>query len=107
MSTGIRKRITIVSPKTAHHPGGARRKIPLFPELVQPLTEAFDQAHSGDVYVVTRHRSQADSPEGWRNSSLRTRFEKMVQRAGLTRWPQPFHNMRASCETDLLERFPL
>ena len=102
-----KERITVISPKTAHHAGGGQRVIPLFPELVQPLTEAFDAAPDGAVFVVTRHRSQADSPEGWRNSNLRTRFSKMVKRAGLAPWPKPFHAMRASCETDLLEKHPL
>jgi len=102
-----RNRITVVSPKTAHHPGGGQREIPLFPELVQPLLEASEAAPDGAVYVVTHHRSQADSPEGWRNSNLRTRFNKMVCRAGLEPWPKPFHAMRASCETDLLEKHPL
>jgi integrase len=102
-----RSRITVVSPKTEHHPGGGQREIPLFPELVRPLAEAFEAAPDGAVYVVTRHRSQADSPEGWRNSNLRTRFNKMIRRAGLKPWPKPFHAMRASCETDLLEKHPL
>lgn len=100
-------RITVVSPKTAHHPGGAQRVVPLFPELVQPLTEAFEAAPDGAVFVVTRHRSQSESPNGWRNSNYRTSFNKMVRRAGLEPWPKPFHGMRASCETDLFERFPL
>ena len=103
-----KERITVISPKTAHNPGGGQRVIPLFPELVQPLTEAFETAPDGAVYVVTKHRSRAESPEGWKNANLRTRFNKMVQRAGLEPWPKPFHAMRASCETDLLEmRYPL
>ena len=102
-----RKRITVISPKTAHNPGGGQRIIPLFPELVRPLIEASEQAPKGAEFVVTRHRSQADSPEGWRNSNLRTRFNKMVRRAGLTPWPKPFHAMRASFETDLTERYPV
>lgn len=103
-----KERITVISPKTAHNPGGGQRVIPLFPELVRPLTEAFDAATDGAVYVVTRHRSQAESPDGWKNSNLRTRFYKMVRRAGLTVWPKPFHAMRASCKTDLIEmRYPI
>ncbi len=102
-----RERITVVSPKTAHHAGGGQRVIPLFPELVQPLLEASEQAPKGAVFVVSRHRSQAEGPDGWRNCNLRTRFEKMVRRAGFDIWPKPFYAMRASAETDLLERFPL
>ena len=94
-------RVTVHSPKTG------LRVIPLFPELVRPLTEASEQAPDGAVHVVSRHRSQADGPDGWRNSNLRTRFEKMVRRAGLAPWPKPFHAMRASRETDLIEQHPL
>ena len=103
-----RNRITVISPKTERYPNGSQRVIPLFPELLGPLTEAFDAAPDGAVYVVTRHRSQADMKNGsWKNSNFRTRFNKMVKRVGLPPWPKPFHGMRASCETDLLEKHPL
>ncbi len=39
---------------------------------------------------------------GWAGVNLRTTFEKLVRRAGLLQWPRLFHNMRASCETDLM-----
>ncbi len=101
------ERITVISPKTAHHPGGGQRIIPLFPELVEPLGEAFELAPDGAVHVIGRHRSQAESPAGWRNSNLRTRFEKIIRRAGLEPWPKLFHAMRASLETELVEEFPV
>ena len=31
----------------------------------------------------------------------------MIQRAGIDPWPKTFHALRASHETDLLERFPI
>ncbi len=102
-----RQRITVISPKTEHYPNGGQRVIPLFPELVGPLQEAFDMAKDGAIYVISKHRSQADSKAGWRNSNLRTSFEKIIRRAGLRPWPKPFHGLRASSETDLLERFPI
>ena len=37
------------------------------------------------------------------NCNLRTTFEKIVRRANLSQWPRLFHNMRASCETDLMQ----
>src|SRR5262249_16038739 len=37
----------------------------------------------------------------------RTEFGRLLRRAGLTPWPRLFHTLRASCETDLLERFPI
>lgn len=57
--------------------------------------------------MVTRHRSQADGPGGWRNSNLRTRLEKIIGQAGLEPWPKLFHALRASFETELVERFPV
>jgi integrase len=103
-----RNRITIISPKTARYANGGQRMIPLFPALFQPLLDAAEVAPDGAVYVVTRHRSQADAKNGsWKCSNLRTRFNKLVKRAGLSPWPKPFHGMRASCETDLLEKHPL
>ncbi len=99
-----RERITVVSPKTECHVGGGQRVIPLFPELVKPLLEALEQAPEKAVYVIERHRSQAEMPGGWRSCNFRTTFEKLISRAGFEPWPKPFHAMRASCETDLIEQ---
>ena len=41
------------------------------------------------------------------NINLRTRFLRIIKRAGLTPWPKLFHQLRASCETDLLAEFPI
>lgn len=38
--------------------------------------------------------------------NLRTTFRKIIARAGVKPWPRAFHNMRASCATDWVERFP-
>ncbi len=40
-------RIRVASPKTEHHPGKESRMIPLFPELVEPLLTALEQAAGG------------------------------------------------------------
>lgn len=98
-----RERITVISPKTAHHPRGGQRQIPLFSELVQPLRDALAERLGGSVHVIARHRSQAESAAGWRNSNLRTALQRFIERAGLNPWPKPFHALRASFETDLIE----
>ena len=36
----------------------------------------------------------------------RTRFEKIIKRAGVTPWPRLWHNLRASRQTELTETFP-
>ena len=94
-----RNRITVPSPKTAHHFGKESRVIPLFPELRQPLTEVFDQAEPGIEYVITRYRDG--------NQNLRTQFERIIRKAGLKPWEKPFQNMRSTRETELAELFPL
>lgn len=38
---------------------------------------------------------------------LRTRFERIIQRAGLNPWPRLFQNLRSSRETELAERYPI
>ena len=101
-------RIVVQSPKTEHHPGKASRTIPLFPELRPILAEAFELATEGAVYVVDeRYRKAAAGPAGWMSANLRTTFEKIIKRAGLTPWPRLFHNLRASRETELAKEYPI
>ena len=101
-------RIVVTSPKTEHHAGKASRTIPLFAELRPYLAEAFDLAPDGAEYVVDeKYRKAAMGPSGWMNANLRTTFEKIVKRAGLTPWPRLFHNLRASRETELVEKYPV
>ena len=101
-------RIIVTSPKPEHHAGKASRTIPLFPELKPYLEKAFDLAPPGAVYIVDeKYRKAANGVGGWMNANLRTTFEKIVKRAGLTPWPRPFHNLRASRETELAEKYPV
>jgi integrase len=94
-----RGRIRVPSPKTARHEGKAERLIPLFPELRPYLEEAFDQTPEGTEYVIHRHRL--------RGQNLRTQLLRVLRRAGVAPWPKPFHNLRASRETELLAAFPV
>jgi hypothetical protein len=98
----------VQSPKTEHHVGKASRMIPLFPELRSILTDAFETAADGAVYVVdARLRESANTEKGWRNCNLRTQFERIISRAGLEPWPRLFHAMRSSRETELAREFPI
>lgn len=100
-------RIVVTSPKTEHHPGKGTRIIPIFAELRPILAEAFDIAPDGAVYVVSeRMRVSAQGNTGWRNCNLRTQFERIIERAGVTPWPRRFHNLRSSRQTELAEQFP-
>lgn len=93
-----RDRFLVHSPKTEHHSDGAERWVPIFPELMPLLREAFETAAPGTEYLIGRHRN---------NANLRTQFQRIIRRAGLTPWPKLFHNLRASRQTELAGKFPL
>jgi len=93
-----RGRLTVRSPKTAGHEGHAVRVVPIAPELRPILQDLFDQAAPGTEAVVPRLRDPA--------MNLRTQFERIIAKAGVKPWPRLFHNLRASCATDWVERFP-
>lgn len=88
-----RNRFRVDSPKTGE------RWVPVFPKLQPHLEAAFEQAPAGTVHVIRRYRTS--------NVNLRTQFERIIRRTGLTPWPKLFHNLRASCQTELAERFPI
>jgi len=94
-----KERFWVTSSKTEHHQGLEGRWVPIFPELRPFLSKAFDEAKEGSVYVITRYRDL--------DANLRTQFLRIIKRAGLTPWPKPFHNLRASRETELANAYPL
>ena len=91
--------MTVRSPKTEHHAGRESRQVPIFPELLPHLEEAFELADEGDEFVITRYRSQ--------DANLRTQLQKIIRRAGLEVWQKPWQNLRSSRETELVETFPV
>jgi len=94
-----RGRIHVTSPKTEHFEGRGSRDIPLFPELRQALMEMFEQASDGAEFCIGRYRKA--------NANLRTEFERIIRRAGLSPWPRLFQNLRSTCETELAAGYPL
>jgi integrase len=92
-------RILVHSPKTEHHEGKGERMIPLFPELRPYLLEAFEQAEEGEEHVITRYRDAA--------ANLRTHFSRIIRKAGYEPWAKPWHNLRASCQTELARKYPI
>ena len=92
-------RFTVHSPKTEHHPGKESRQVPLFPELLPHLREAFEQAKPGTVYVITRYRLP--------NQNLSTKLRRILHNAGLTPWPKLYQNLRATRQTELADTFPI
>jgi hypothetical protein len=86
------QRITIREGKTKS------RVFPMTPELnsaLDGLLGHHDRAGSGCVFKRLR------------GSNLGTQAKRIIKRAGLTPWPRIFHNLRASCETDLVKNHPL
>ena len=105
-------RMTVPSPKTEHLEGKAYRVCPIFAALRPHLEDAFELAEPGAVFVVggpqgELYRANSQKPGGWQNTSLSSAFRKLIKRAGLVAWPRLFHNLRASCETELMQRHPI
>ncbi|MFT3684749.1 MAG: hypothetical protein QM783_07425 [Phycisphaerales bacterium] len=72
--------------------------VPIVPELRAILQDLFDAAELGVEVVIP---GLSDS-----SVNLRTMLRKVVHRAGVKPWPRLFHNLRASCATDLVETVP-
>ena len=95
-----RGRFIVRSAKTEHHGAAhATRIVPLFPELLAVLQEAWDAAEPGTVFVVNKSRNA--------EVNLRTRFTRIVERAGYKPWPKLFQNLRSTRETELAGKYPL
>jgi len=92
-------RLTVLAKKTEHHGGShAVRIVPICPQLRKILAEAFERAEPGAMSIV---------PMAARNGvNLRTQLERIITKAGHKTWPRLFQNLRASCETDWVERYP-
>jgi hypothetical protein len=72
--------------------------VPIVPRLREILADAFDAAAPGEQIVVP----MAARP----TANLRTTAEKVIERAGVEPWPRLFQNLRASCETDWVQKYP-
>ena len=96
-------RMKVTSPKTAHHPGGESRMVPLFPELRPHLEAMFDEAPDGAEYVLSdRYRRMTT----FDLINFRSRLLDIIALAGLKPWPKLFQNMRSTRQTELSESFP-
>ena len=91
-------RLRVTSTKTERHAGRHERFVPIFPELLPYLRDAFEGAEAGAEWVIGHYRQ--------RNVNMRTQLERIITRAGLTAWPRLFHNLRSTRQTELGETFP-
>lgn len=102
-----RERVSVPSPKT-EHAGKPHRIIPLFPLLRPHLETAFHHAEEGAVYIFPEeYRRRAMGERGFNGANMRTTFGKIIRKAGVNPWPRVWHSLRASCESDLAQSFPL
>ncbi len=62
-----------------------------------PLRDAFEAAQPRAVHVIVKHRGE----------NVGTQMKRIVRKAGFTLWPRIFHNLRASCERNWSDRFPM
>ena len=96
-------RVTVRSPKTAHHEGKESRVIPLFDEIRAELEDclvlAGEQGIDPEEPIIRRYRCA--------NSNLRTQFSRIIKRAGLKPWPKLFQNLRSTRQTELAETLPI
>ena len=71
---------------------------PISPDLRVILADAFEQAEPDAKEIV---------PMATRKGvNLRTYLERIISKAGHEVWPRLFQNLRASCATDWVERYP-
>ena len=96
--------MVVIAPKTSD-----TRTIPMFKRLRPHLEEAWEKAAIGQVNVIPegRYLPSAQGPAGWSGCNLRSTLRRIVVRAGLTPWPRLFHNLRASCESDLARDYSI
>lgn len=105
-----RGRLRIPSPKTAVH-GKSFRVVPILPQVKPHLDEVFSQATEGTKFIFERLRQRDSIRQAekgfWMGINLRQQLMRMLTRAGIKPWPRLWHNLRASAQTDLANRFPI
>ncbi|MCS7239615.1 MAG: hypothetical protein NZ899_15320, partial [Thermoguttaceae bacterium] len=70
--------------------------------------ESWDAAPEWAEFIFPpEFRRRGYGHEGWKRTNLRTTLSKIIRRAGVRPWPRLGHNLRASCESDLAQAFPL
>ncbi len=93
-------RLTVHSPKTEHHVGHEKRVIPIFPELVQPLQEAWDAAAKGQSLVLPMLNDVT-------GAALRKPLMAAIAAAGGETWEKLWVSLRATRDTELRQHHPV
>jgi integrase len=74
------------------------RVVPIFPELMALLTQAFNEAPEGQQRVCTGLRTK---------HNLSYDLPRVIRQAGLEPYSKPLHSLRKSCLTDWAKVFPM
>lgn len=85
--------LTVYAPKT-----NGSRKVPVRKELAPLLEALIDELPEGQDLLL---------PDIKTSSNLRTGLLRIMKKAGITRWPRLFQNMRASCATEWAQKHGL
>lgn len=88
--------ITIAAPKTEHHRNKHERLIPIF-EAIRPYLESREDREG---YLFSNRRRLSFS-------ATTNVVKRACVPAGVKVWPKFWQNLRASCETDLADRYPI
>jgi len=97
-------RLVVRSPKLEKSSTGGVRVVPILPELLPYLRDAFDAAPEGEKLVVPTLGKAL-------SGNLRTEMRRAIERAGLVPWQRTFQNLRSSfvmtCTNSFRHTLPL
>jgi len=103
-------RLRVPSPKTAGI-GKSYRVVPILPQVMPHLQAVYERSPEGELHIFAglrqRDSTRAAQKGFWMNVNLRQRLLRLLTRLGIRPWPRLWHNLRASAQTDLTNRFPM
>ena len=86
--------VLVTSPKTKRYVK-TERSIPLFARLEEHLADHFELSAAKSEYVID------NSAYRHRDANLRTIFNRIREKAGVAKFPNPFRNLRLSAANDV------
>jgi len=92
-------RINVFAPKTAHHEAHAVRQVPIFAEIRPYLEDLWEAAPKGADLMFPNHQVSS--------AALTKKLRKITDSLGIPSWKKPFTNMRATCDTEMNDKYPV
>lgn len=78
--------------------GKGSRVVPIFPELLPLLEDAFE-FEDASGFVIQRYRDKRHNP--------RTQLNRIIRKAAGSPWSKLWQNLRSSRETELVDQYPV